>query len=162
MRKQKKLMDRLLSMVLALLLAFNILPATAYASNTTEPSTNPEQTNYTITVKEPADATGIQPAVEGATVKYTIKAGDTTKDEKIVTTDSNGVVTISDMADKDVKDALTSGKKVLLTYEVSKDGYNSTSASDIEIADVTGNTSVELSRKEQKNYLSSRNWKWIK
>lgn len=33
MRKQKKLMDRLLSMVLALLLAFNILPATAYASN---------------------------------------------------------------------------------------------------------------------------------
>lgn len=73
MRKQKKLMDRLLSMVLALLLAFNILPATAYASNTTEPSTNPEQTNYTITVKEPADATGIQPAVEGATVKYTIR-----------------------------------------------------------------------------------------
>ena len=150
MRKQKKLMDRLLSMVLALLLAFNILPATAYASNTTEPSTNPEQTNYTITVKEPADATGIQPAVEGATVKYTIKAGDTTKDEKIVTTDSNGVVTISDMADTDVKEALTSGKKVLLTYEVSKDGYNSTSASDIEIADVTGNTDVELSRKEQK------------
>lgn len=150
MRKQKKLMDRLLSMVLALLLAFNILPATAYASNTTEPSTNPEQTNYTITVKEPADATGIQPAVEGATVKYTIKAGDTTKDEKIVTTDSNGVVTISDMADTDVKEALTSGKKVLLTYEVSKDGYNSTSASDIKIADVTGNTDVELSRKEQK------------
>ena len=150
MRKQKKLMDRLLSMVLALLLAFNILPATAYASNTTEPSTNPEQTNYTITVKEPADATGIQPAVEGATVKYTIKAGDTTKDEKIVTTDSNGVVTISDMADTDVKEALTSGKKVLLTYEVSKDGYNSTSASDIEIADVTGNTDVELSKKEQK------------
>ena len=150
MRKQKKFMDRLLSMVLALLLAFNILPATAYASNTTEPSTNPEQTNYTITVKEPADATGIQPAVEGATVKYTIKAGDTTKDEKIVTTDSNGVVTISDMADTDVKEALTSGKKVLLTYEVSKDGYNSTSASDIEIADVTGNTDVELSRKEQK------------
>ena len=72
----------------------------------------------------------------GATVKYTIKAGDTTKDEKIVTTDSNGVVTISDMADTDVKEALTSGKKVLLTYEVSKDGYNSTSASDIEIADV--------------------------
>lgn len=150
MRKQKKLMDRLLSMVLALLLAFNILPATAYASNTNEPSTNPEQTNYTITVKEPADATGIQPAVEGATVKYTIKAGDTTKDEKIVTTDSNGVVTISDMADTDVKEALTSGKKVLLTYEVSKDGYNSTSASDIGIADVTGNTDVELSRKEQK------------
>lgn len=150
MRKQKKFMDRLLSMVLALLLAFNILPATAYASNTTEPSTNPEQTNYTITVKEPADATGIQPAVEGATVKYTIKAGDTTKDEKIVTTDSNGVVTISDMADTDVKEALTSRKKILLTYEVSKDGYNSTSASDIEIADVTGNTSVELSRKEQK------------
>lgn len=150
MRKQKKFMDRLLSMVLALLLAFNILPATAYASNTTEPSTNPEQTNYTITVKEPADATGTQPAVEGATVKYTIKAGDTTKDEKNVTTDSNGVVTISDMADTDVKEALTSGKKILLTYEVSKDGYNSTSASDIEIADVTGNTSVELSRKEQK------------
>lgn len=150
MRIQKKLMDRLLSMVLALLLAFNILPATAYASNTTEPSTNPEQTNYTITVKEPADATGIQPAVEGATVKYTIKAGDTTKDEKNVTTDSNGVVTISDMADTDVKEALTSGKKVLLTYEVSKDGYNSTSASDIEIADVTGNTDVELSKKEQK------------
>lgn len=150
MRKQKKFMDRLLSMVLALLLAFNILPATAYASNTTEPSTNPEQTNYTITVKEPADATGTQPAVEGATVKYTIKAGDTTKNEKIVTTDSNGVVTISDMADTDVKEALMSGKKILLTYEVSKDGYNSTSASDIEIADVTGNTSVELSRKEQK------------
>ena len=150
MRKQKKFMDRLLSMVLALLLAFNILPATAYASNTTEPSTNPEQTNYTITVKEPADATGTQPAVEGATVKYTIKAGDTTKNEKIVTTDSNGVVTISDMADTDVKEALTSRKKILLTYEVSKDGYNSASASDIEIADVTGNTDVELSRKEQK------------
>ncbi|WP_455720171.1 hypothetical protein, partial [Agathobacter sp.] len=150
MRKRKKLVDRLLSMVLALLLAFNILPATAYAANTPEAPSNSEPTNYTITVKEPADESGVQSAVEGATVKYTIKVDETTREEKNVTTDENGIAILDDMADTEVSTALTDGKKVTLTYEVSKEGYNTVvSDTDVEITSVTGNLDVQLSKKEQ-------------
>ena len=128
-----RMKKRILSAVLAFLMAVSLVPVSAFASTATHADA------FTICVTG-----GDEDAkLDGASVDYTIEV-DGTKGAKNTVTTTNGEAVIQEMADyaQDIAD----GKAVTLAYTVSAEGYDTVSDR-AAVTDVTGNVDVKLTVK---------------
>ena len=128
-----RMKKRILSAVLAFLMAVSLVPVSAFASTATHADA------FTICVTG-----GDEDAkLDGASVDYTIEV-DGTKGARNTVTTTNGEAVIQEMADyaQDIAD----GKAVTLAYTVSAEGYDTVSDR-AAVTDVTGNVDVKLTVK---------------
>lgn len=128
-----RMKKRILSAVLAFLMAVSLVPVSAFASTATYADA------FTICVTG-----GDEDAkLDGASVDYTIEV-DGTKGAKNTVTTTDGEAVIQEMADyaQDIAD----GKAVTLAYTVSAEGYDTVSDR-AAVTDVTGNVDVKLTIK---------------
>lgn len=128
-----RMKKRILSAVLAFLMAVSLVPVSAFASTATHADA------FTICVTG-----GDEDAkLDGASVDYTIEV-DGTKGAKNTVTTTDGEAVIQEMADyaQDIAD----GKAVTLAYTVSAEGYDTVSDR-AAVTDVTGNVDVKLTVK---------------
>ena len=128
-----RMKKRILSAVLAFLMAVSLVPVSAFASTATHADA------FTICVTG-----GDEDAkLDGASVDYTIEV-DGTKGAKNTVTTTDGEAVIQEMTDyaQDIAD----GKAVTLAYTVSAEGYDTVSDR-AAVTDVTGNVDVKLTVK---------------
>lgn len=128
-----RMKKRILSAVLAFLMAVSLVPVSAFASTATHADA------FTICVTG-----GDEDAkLDGASVDYTIEV-DGTKGARNTVTTTDGEAVIQEMADyaQDIAD----GKAVTLAYTVSAEGYDTVSDR-AAVTDVTGNVDVKLTVK---------------
>lgn len=128
-----RMKKRILSAVLAFLMAVSLVPVSAFASTTTYADA------FTVCVTG-----GDEDAkLDGASVDYTIEVDGTGGAKNTVTT-TDGEAVIQEMADyaQDIAD----GKVVTLAYTVSAEGYDTVSDR-VAVTDVTGNVDVKLTVK---------------
>lgn len=128
-----RMKKRILSAVLAFLMAVSLVPVSAFASTATYADA------FTVCVTG-----GDEDAkLDGASVDYTIEV-DGTKGAKNTVTTTDGEAVIQEMADyaQDIAD----GKAVTLAYTVSAEGYDTVSDR-AAVTDVTGNVDVKLTVK---------------
>lgn len=128
-----RMKKRILSAVLAFLMAVSLVPVSAFASTATHADA------FTICVTG-----GDEDAkLDGASVDYTIEVDGTGGAKNTVTT-TDGEAVIQEMADyaQDIAD----GKAVTLAYTVSAEGYDTVSDR-AAVTDVTGNVDVKLTVK---------------
>lgn len=128
-----RMKKRILSAVLAFLMAISLVPVSAFASTATYADA------FTVCVTG-----GDEDAkLDGASVDYTIEV-DGTKGAKNTVTTTDGEAVIQEMADyaQDIAD----GKAVTLAYTVSAEGYDTVSDR-AAVTDVTGNVDVKLTVK---------------
>ena len=128
-----RMKKRILSAVLAFLMAVSLVPVSAFASTATHADA------FTVCVTG-----GDEDAkLDGASVDYTIEVDGTEGAENTVTT-TDGEAVIQEMADyaQDIAD----GKAVTLAYTVSAEGYDTVSDR-AAVTDVTGNVDVKLTVK---------------
>lgn len=128
-----RMKKRILSAVLAFLMAVSLVPVSAFASTATHADA------FTVCVTG-----GDEDAkLDGASVDYTIEV-DGTKGAKNTVTTTDGEAVIQEMADyaQDIAD----GKAVTLAYTVSAEGYDTVSDR-AAVTDVTGNVDVKLTVK---------------
>ena len=128
-----RMKKRILSAVLAFLMAVSLVPVSAFASTATHVDA------FTVCVTG-----GDEDAkLDGASVDYTIEV-DGTKGAKNTVTTTDGEAVIQEMADyaQDIAD----GKAVTLAYTVSAEGYDTVSDR-AAVTDVTGNVDVKLTVK---------------
>ena len=119
-----KPVNRVLSVLLALAMMFELLPSAVSASTVNHPNI------FTISVTD-----GSAP-ITGASVAYTV-ASDL---EATAETDADGVVTI-DMTSHAAEFAAST---LSISYTVTKDGYTDVSASDVSVTDIVGNINVTM------------------
>lgn len=128
-----RMKKRILSAVLAFLMAVSLVPVSAFASTATHADA------FTICVTG-----GDEDAkLDGASVDYTIEVDGTGGARNTVTT-TGGEAVIQEMTDyaQDIAD----GKAVTLAYTVSAEGYDTVSDR-AAVTDVTGNVDVKLTVK---------------
>lgn len=128
-----RMKKRILSAVLAFLMAVSLVPVSAFASTATHADA------FTVCVTG-----GDEDAkLDGASVDYTIEVDGTGGAKNTVTT-TDGEAVIQEMADyaQDIAD----GKAVTLAYTVSAEGYDTVSDR-AAVTDVTGNVDVKLTVK---------------
>ena len=128
-----RMKKRILSAVLAFLMAVSLVPVSAFASTATHADA------FTVCVTG-----GDEDAkLDGASVDYTIEV-DGTKGAKNTVTTTDGEAVIQEMTDyaQDIAD----GKAVTLAYTVSAEGYDTVSDR-VAVTDVTGNVDVKLTVK---------------
>lgn len=128
-----RMKKRILSAVLAFLMAVSLVPVSAFASTATYADA------FTVCVTG-----GDEDAkLDGASVDYTIEVDGTEGAKKTVTT-TDGEAVIQEMTDyaQDIAD----GKAVTLAYTVSAEGYDTVSDR-AAVTDVTGNVDVKLTVK---------------
>lgn len=128
-----RMKKRILSAVLAFLMAVSLVPVSAFASTATHADA------FTVCVTG-----GDEDAkLDGASVDYTIEVDGTEGARNTVTT-TDGEVVIQEMTDyaQDIAD----GKAVTLAYTVSAEGYDTVSDR-VAVTDVTGNVDVKLTVK---------------
>ena len=128
-----RMKKRILSAVLAFLMAVSFVPVSAFASTATHADA------FTICVTG-----GDEDAkLDGASVDYTIEV-DGTEDATNTVTTTDGEAVIQEMTDyaQDIAD----GKAVTLAYTVSAEGYDTVSDR-AAVTDVTGNVDVKLTVK---------------
>lgn len=128
-----RMKKRILSAVLAFLMAVSLVPVSAFASTATHADA------FTVCVTG-----GDEDAkLDGASVDYTIEVDGTGGAKNTVTT-TDGEVVIQEMTDyaQDIAD----GKAVTLAYTVSAEGYDTVSDR-AAVTDVTGNVDVKLTVK---------------
>lgn len=128
-----RMKKRILSAVLAFLMAVSLVPVSAFASTATHADA------FTICVTG-----GDEDAkLDGASVDYTIEVDGTGGAKNTVTT-TDGEAVIQEMTDyaQDIAD----GKAVTLAYTVSAEGYDTVSDR-AAVTDVTGNVDVKLTVK---------------
>ena len=128
-----RMKKRILSAVLAFLMAVSLVPVSAFASTATYADA------FTVCVTG-----GDEDAkLDGASVDYTIEV-DGTKGAKNTVTTTDGEAVIQEMTDyaQDIAD----GKAVTLAYTVSAEGYDTVSDR-AAVTDVTGNVDVKLTVK---------------
>ena len=128
-----RMKKRILSAVLAFLMAVSLVPVSAFASTATHADA------FTVCVTG-----GDEDAkLDGASVDYTIEV-DGTKGAKNTVTTTDGEAVIQEMTDyaQDIAD----GKAVTLAYTVSAEGYDTVSDR-AAVTDVTGNVDVKLTVK---------------
>ena len=128
-----RMKKRILSAVLAFLMAVSLVPVSAFASTATYADA------FTVCVTG-----GDEDAkLDGASVDYTIEVDGTGGAKNTVTT-TDGEAVIQEMADyaQDIAD----GKAVTLAYTVSAEGYDTVSDR-AAVTDVTGNVDVKLTVK---------------
>lgn len=128
-----RMKKRILSAVLAFLMAVSLVPVSAFASTATYADA------FTICVTG-----GDEDAkLDGASVDYTIEV-DGTKGAKNTVTTTDGEAVIQEMTNyaQDIAD----GKAVTLAYTVSAEGYDTVSDR-VAVTDVTGNVDVKLTVK---------------
>ena len=128
-----RMKKRILSAVLAFLMAVSLVPVSAFASTATYADA------FTVCVTG-----GDEDAkLDGASVDYTIEVDGTDGAKNTVTT-TDGEAVIQEMADyaQDIAD----GKAVTLAYTVSAEGYDTVSDR-AAVTDVTGNVDVKLTVK---------------
>lgn len=128
-----RMKKRILSAVLAFLMAVSLVPVSAFASTATYADA------FTVCVTG-----GDEDAkLDGASVDYTIEVDGTEGARNTVTT-TDGEAVIQEMADyaQDIAD----GKAVTLAYTVSAEGYDTVSDR-AAVTDVTGNVDVKLTVK---------------
>ena len=128
-----RMKKRILSAVLAFLMAVSLVPVSAFASTATHADA------FTVCVTG-----GDEDAkLDGASVDYTIEV-DGTKGAKNTVTTTDGEAVIQEMTDyaQDIAD----GKAVTLAYTVSAEGYD-TVFDRVAVTDVTGNVDVKLTVK---------------
>ena len=128
-----RMKKRILSAVLAFLMAVSLVPVSAFASTATYADA------FTVCVTG-----GDEDAkLDGASVDYTIEVDGTEGARNTVTT-TDGEAVIQEMADyaQDIAD----GKTVTLAYTVSAEGYDTVSDR-AAVTDVTGNVDVKLTVK---------------
>lgn len=128
-----RMKKRILSAVLAFLMAVSLVPISAFASTATHADA------FTICVTG-----GDEDAkLDGASVDYTIEVDGTGGAKNTVTT-TDGEAVIQEMTDyaQDIAD----GKAVTLAYTVSAEGYDTVSDR-AAVTDVTGNVDVKLTVK---------------
>lgn len=128
-----RMKKRILSAVLAFLMAVSLVPVSAFASTATYADA------FTVCVTG-----GDEDAkLDGASVDYTIEVDGTDGARNTVTT-TDGEAVIQEMADyaQDIAD----GKTVTLAYTVSAEGYDTVSDR-AAVTDVTGNVDVKLTVK---------------
>lgn len=128
-----RMKKRILSAVLAFLMAVSLVPVSAFASTATHADA------FTVCVTG-----GDEDAkLDGASVDYTIEVDGTGGAKNTVTT-TDGEAVIQEMADyaQDIAD----GKAVTLAYTVSAEGYDTVSDR-VAVTDVTGNVDVKLTVK---------------
>lgn len=128
-----RMKKRILSAVLAFLMAVSLVPVSAFASTATHADA------FTICVTG-----GDEDAkLDGASVDYTIEVDGTGGAKNTVTT-TDGEAVIQEMADyaQDIAD----GRAVTLAYTVSAEGYDTVSDR-AAVTDVTGNVDVKLTVK---------------
>ena len=128
-----RMKKRILSAVLAFLMAVSLVPVSAFASTATHADA------FTVCVTG-----GDEDAkLDGASVDYTIEVDGTAGAKNTVTT-TDGEAVIQEMADyaQDIAD----GKAVTLAYTVSAEGYDTVSDR-VAVTDVTGNVDVKLTVK---------------
>ena len=128
-----RMKKRILSAVLAFLMAVSLVPVSAFASTATHADA------FTICVTG-----GDEDAkLDGASVDYTIEVDGTGGAKNTVTT-TDGEAVIQEMTDyaQDIAD----GKAVTLAYTVSAEGYD-TVFDRVAVTDVTGNVDVKLTVK---------------
>ena len=128
-----RMKKRILSAVLAFLMAVSLVPVSAFASTATHADA------FTVCVTG-----GDEDAkLDGASVDYTIEVDGTDGAKNTVTT-TDGEAVIQEMADyaQDIAD----GKAVTLAYTVSAEGYDTVSDR-AAVTDVTGNVDVKLTVK---------------
>lgn len=128
-----RMKKRILSAVLAFLMAVSLVPVSAFASTATHADA------FTVCVTG-----GDEDAkLDGASVDYTIEVDGTGGAKNTVTT-TDGEAVIQEMADyaQDIAD----GKAVTLAYTVSAEGYD-TVFDRVAVTDVTGNVDVKLTVK---------------
>lgn len=128
-----RMKKRILSAVLAFLMAVSLVPVSAFASTATHADA------FTVCVTG-----GDEDAkLDGASVDYTIEVDGTAGAKNTVTT-TDGEAVIQEMADyaQDIAD----GKAVTLAYTVSAEGYDTVSDR-AAVTDVTGNVDVKLTVK---------------
>lgn len=128
-----RMKKRILSAVLAFLMAVSLVPVSAFASTATHADA------FTVCVTG-----GDEDAkLDGASVDYTIEV-DGTKGAKNTVATTDGEAVIQEMTDyaQDIAD----GKAVTLAYTVSAEGYDTVSDR-AAVTDVTGNVDVKLTVK---------------
>ena len=128
-----RMKKRILSAVLAFLMAVSLVPVSAFASTATYADA------FTVCVTG-----GDEDAkLDGASVDYTIEV-DGTEDARNTVTTTDGEAVIQEMTDyaQDIAD----GKAVTLAYTVSAEGYDTVSDR-AAVTDVTGNVDVKLTVK---------------
>ena len=128
-----RMKKRILSAVLAFLMAVSLVPVSAFASTATHADA------FTVCVTG-----GDEDAkLDGASVDYTIEVDGTEGATNTVTT-TDGEAVIQEMTDyaQDIAD----GKAVTLAYTVSAEGYDTVSDR-VAVTDVTGNVDVKLTVK---------------
>lgn len=128
-----RMKKRILSAVLAFLMAVSLVPVSAFASTATHADA------FTVCVTG-----GDEDAkLDGASVDYTIEVDGTGGAKNTVTT-TDGEAVIQEMTDyaQDIAD----GKAVTLAYTVSAEGYDTVSDR-AAVTDVTGNVDVKLTVK---------------
>lgn len=128
-----RMKKRILSAVLAFLMAVSLVPVSAFASTATYADA------FTVCVTG-----GDEDAkLDGASVDYTIEVDGTEGARNTVTT-TDGEAVIQEMTDyaQDIAD----GKAVTLAYTVSAEGYDTVSDR-AAVTDVTGNVDVKLTVK---------------
>lgn len=128
-----RMKKRILSAVLAFLMAVSLVPVSAFASTATYADA------FTVCVTG-----GDEDAkLDGASVDYTIEV-DGTKGAKNTVTTTDGEAVIQEMAD--YAQDIAGGKAVTLAYTVSAEGYDTVSDR-AAVTDVTGNVDVKLTVK---------------
>ncbi|MDD4492784.1 MAG: Ig-like domain repeat protein [Eubacteriales bacterium] len=130
MSKSKgRVLDRILSIMLAVIMTVGMAPFTALASTTTNPN------SFTFTVKDGNDA-----AIDGASVAYDIKVNSVSDKSGSVNTTA-GEAVISDMSN--YADEIAGGDTVTIEYTVSKTDYANVTDT-ATVTNIEGNIDITL------------------
>lgn len=132
-RQKQTIANRVISVVLVLLMVANLVAIASYVSYA---SNEGNVDTYTIKVVSGGEV------VKDAAVNYTICVDGEEKESGSVTTGTDGCAAISGMADYET--GIQNGT-VTISYQVSKDGFESSEQTDIAVTDVNGSIEVSLS-----------------
>lgn len=124
-----KVMDRFLSVLLALVMVVGMLPVTVFASAADY------EGQYVITVKEKGGS-----AISEATIAYQIKVDSSERKSSSVQTDTEGKAGI-DLTE--YQSELDEGKQIDIAYTVTKADYTSKSG-EIKVDNISGTSEIEM------------------
>lgn len=131
-RQKQTIVKRVISVVLALLMVADLIAITSYESYASN-----EENADTFTIKVVSGGETVQDAA----VDYTICVGGEEKESGSATTGADGYAAISGMADYETE--IQNGT-VTISYQVSKDGFESSEQTDVAVTDVNGSIEVSL------------------
>ncbi|MFV0364609.1 MAG: hypothetical protein ACK5LL_16185 [Suipraeoptans sp.] len=128
---RREIAYRLVSLLLVGVLLLGLMPENVLAASEDYPN------DYTITVMDGANT------VSGAKVHYSIQVDETLKETGSKTTNANGVVAITEVANH-ISEIEDNTKNVTITYRVNKDNFQEYSVVGAAITSKDSNTDIVL------------------